>query len=250
MRFFAVTVLGLMMTGPAFSQTIITAPPKDDSPGYRPILVGKGPNALINRIDVQDLVKNGQKNAGVMFCCLVRKNGKIGWSGTYRATPDSKLLEEELKKRLEPTANLKFIPAIYNGRPVEAIYYGTVIFTMKDNKPRLRIFSNQETAELEKESDFIGPQPFLGDGSQFSGLHYPPISEAPVGVDGMADIEINVDEKGNLQGIVLAAEEPPFLGLGKAALSDFSKAKFIPAFRDGKPVACQVRLPVYYKAAE
>lgn len=247
MRFLALSVLSLMMIGPAFSQTIITAPPKGDSPDYRPILLGKGPNALINQIDIQDLAKNGQKNAGVMFCCLVKKDGEIGWSGTYRGTPDSKLLQQELQKRLGPAFNMKFIPAIYDGRPVDAIYYGTVIFAMKDNKPRLRIFSNQETAELEKESDFIGPQPFLGGGSQFHGLHYPPESEAPVYVEGVADIQIKVDEKGNLQGIILAAEEPPYLGFGRAALADFNKAKFIPAFRDGKPVACQVRLPVYYK---
>ena len=247
MRFFAVTVLGLLMTGPAFSQTIITAPPKGDSPDYRPILLGRGPNALINRIDVQDLVKKGQKNAGIMFCCLVKKNGEMTWSGTYRGTPDSKVLEQELQKLLGPASNLKFIPAIYNGHPVDAVYFGTVIFAIKDNKPHLRIFSNQETAELERESDFIGPQPFFGYDSEFRGLHYPPESEAPVSVEGVADIQMSVDEKGNLQRIALVAEEPPLLGFGNAVLSDFRKAKFIPAFRDGKPVACQVRLPVYYK---
>ncbi len=31
-------------------------------PTYRPVLLGKGPNSLIDRIDTQDLVKKGQKD--------------------------------------------------------------------------------------------------------------------------------------------------------------------------------------------
>jgi hypothetical protein len=43
------------------------------------------------------------------------------------------------------------------------------------------------------------------------------------------------------------SEEPPLLGFGTAALSDFGDAKFIPAFRNGKPVESNVKIPVYYK---
>jgi Gram-negative bacterial TonB protein C-terminal len=247
MRFLTLSVFSLMTIHAVFSQTIMISPAKSNSPEYRPVLLGNGPNALINRIDVQDLVKKGQKDAAIMFTCTISKDGEIAWSGTYRGTPDSKLLEQELQKRLAPASDMKFIPAIYNGHPVDAIYYGTVIFAMVNGEPRLRIFSNQEATELERESDFIGPQPFFGEESKFDGLHYPSKSDAPVRLDGVAEIQINVDAKGNLQGIALAKEEPPFLGFGDAAVYDFSKAKFIPAFRDGKPVACQVRLPVYYK---
>jgi hypothetical protein len=45
-------------------------------------------------------------------------------------------------------------------------------------------------------------------------------------------------------------EDPPLLGFGDAARTDFANAKFIPAFRDGKPGACEVVLPVYYVAPE
>ena len=31
-----------------------------------------------------------------------------------------------------------------------------------------------------------------------------------------------------------------------AAFEDMSKAKFIPAFRNGKPVACDVKIQIYY----
>ena len=45
------------------------------------------------------------------------------------------------------------------------------------------------------------------------------------------------------------SEQPPFIGLGDAAFNDMKKARFIPAFRDGKPVACDVKIPVYYKGS-
>ena len=43
------------------------------------------------------------------------------------------------------------------------------------------------------------------------------------------------------------SEEPPLLGFGDAALTDFDGAKFIPAFRNGQPVESNVKIPVYYK---
>jgi len=148
---------------------------------------------------------------------------------------------------LSAAANPKFIPAIFNHVPVDAIYYGTVIFAIVDGKPRLRVFSNQERAELAKENDFIGPQPFRGGDSKFSGFHYPTNETAPVAVDGSAEIEVKVDAAGNLQELNLVSEQPPFLGFGDAAFEDVKRAKFIPAFRNGKPVACDVKIPVYYK---
>src|SRR5262249_50301302 len=159
-------------------------------------------------------------------------------------TADSKALEQELLKRLSAAANPKFVPAVFNHLPVDAIYYGTVTFMIADGKPRLRIFSNQEREELAKESDFIGPQPFWGGESKFAGFHYPTRDTAPVQVDGSAELELKVDASGNLQDLKLLSEQPPFLGFGEVAFTDLSKAKFVPAFRNGKPVACDVKLPV------
>jgi TonB family protein len=216
---------------------------------YRPVLIGQASNALINRIDEHDLVRKGQKDALVMFMCAVRKDGGVDWSATYRNTPDSDFLKQELQKRISPASDPRFIPAIYNHQPVDAIYYGTVAFRVVNGKPRLRIFSNQEADELEKEHDFIGPQPFFGNGSGFTGFHYPPADAAHVPVDGMVELKMKIDANGNLQELNAVSENPPLLGFADAALSDFRNAKFIPAFRDGKPVPCEVTLPVFYKAA-
>jgi hypothetical protein len=216
-------------------------------PLYRPILLGSGPNSLINAIDTKSLLEQGQQDAAIMFSCVIRKDGQIIWSGTYRGTKDSQPLEKELQKRLAPAANPKFFPAVFNHQPVDAIYYGTVLFSVVKGKPHLRIYSNQESAELERESDFISPQPFFGPESHFSGLHYPSREDAPVQVSGVVELRLSIDQDGWLKGMDMLTEEPPFLGFGDAALRDFDATRFIPAFRNGKPVACLITMPVYYK---
>ena len=249
MRVFGISaVILLSIVDLGWSQVDIPSSQKANLPMYRPILLGTGPEALINRIDSAGLIKQGQKDAAIMFSCSVKKDGTVLSVSTYRGTPDSKLLEQEVLKKLSAAANPKFIPAIYNRMPVDAIYYGTVTFAIVSDKPRLRIFSNQEREELKKESDFIGPQPFWGGDSKFAGFRYPTNETAPVQVDGAAELELKVDATGTLRDLKLLSEQPPFLGFGDAAFEDMSKAKFVPAFRDGKPAECVVKIPIYYKA--
>ena len=251
MRAFAFSLITwLSIADLALSQESTTpSTPEAQLPMYRPVLLGQGPNALINRIDGRGLISKGQKDALIMFMCAVRKDGGVEWSSIYRGTPDSNFLKQELQKWISPASNPRFIPAVYNHQLVDAIYYGTVTFRVVNGKPRLRIFSNQEADELEKEHDFVGPQPFFGNDSGFTGFHYPPAENVRVQVDGMVELGMKIDANGNLQGIKVVSEEPPFLGFSDAALADFKNAKFIPAFRDGRPVACEVTLPVFYKAA-
>jgi TonB family protein len=249
MRVFGIsTVVLLSIVDLGWSQVDVPSSQNGNLPMYRPIVLGTGPDALINRIDTAGLIQQGQRDAAIMFYCFVKKTGEVLSVSTYRGTPDSKLLEQEILKKLSAAANPKFIPAIYNHMPVDAIYYGTVIFAIVNDKPRLRIFSNQEREELKKESDFIGPQPLWGGDSKFNGFHYPSRESAPVDVDGSAELALKVDATGTLQDLKLLSEQPPFLGFGDAAFEDMSKAKFIPAFRNGKPVACEVKIPIYYKA--
>jgi TonB family protein len=217
--------------------------PASKLPKFRPALIGTGPNSLINTIDTADLVKRSQKEAAVMFSCLVAPTGEIVNSGAYRGTVGSELLEQELLKRL---ATAKFIPAIHNHQPVIAVFYGTVKFAVVNGKPRLRILANQQLSEVDKETDFIDPQPYVGQDSKFTGLHYPETGST-VALTGVVELALNVDATGNLTNLQVLSEQPPLLGFGNAALSDFSGAKFIPAFRDGKPVECNVKIPVYYK---
>jgi len=248
MRLGIFCIIGLLLgVDLASSQTPKTASPSPSPrptlPELRPALIGTGPDSLINRIDTADLIKKGQKDAAVMFSCLVAPTGNIVRSGAYRGTRGSELLEQELLKRL---ANERFIPAIHNHQPVIAIFYGTVRFAVVNGKPRLRIFANQQLDQLDKESDFIDPQPYVGQDSKFTGLHYPDTG-SNVAVTGVVELALNVDARGNLQSMQVLSEEPPLLGFGDAAISDFTGAKFIPAFRNGQPVESTVKIPVYYK---
>ena len=219
------------------------ASPSGELPRYRPALLGTGPNSVINRIDTQDLIKKGQKDGSIMFCCSVKKTGEIANTWTYRGTPGSTLLEQELVKRLDQAV---FVPAIYNREFVHVLFYGTVTFSIVNGKPRLRIFANQEAVELKKESDFIGPQPFVGRDSKFEGLHFPDdVVGAPV--SGLVELAMKVDADGNLKELRVVSEDPPLVGFRRAASEDFRVAKFIPAFRDGKPTECSITLPVYYE---
>src|SRR5947209_11707160 len=190
MRVFAITALLLLsIVDLGWSQVDVRSSQTEKLPMFRPILLGTGPDSLVNRIDTSALMQQGQKDAAIMFSCSVKKDGAVASVSTYRGTPDSKLLEQEVLKKLSIVANPKFIPAVYNHFPVDAIYYATVTFMVANGKPRLRIFSNQDRDELKKEADFISPQPFRGGDSKFTGFHYPSRDETPVTVDGSAELE-------------------------------------------------------------
>jgi len=244
-----VTVIFVASVGIAASQTIDIGTGKGPDIKYRPILIGNGPDALINKIDTAELIKQGQQKGAVMFICLVSQTGVVTWARTYGAGGDVRFLEKELQRQLSAAANPHFIPGIYDHLPVDALYFGTVTFAVVNGKPRLRIFSNQQAEEVSKESDFIGPQPVLGGLSKFVGFEYPSIvAHRAALVDGFVQVRLNVDETGNLQGLEVIEETPPLIGFGEAAILDLRGAKFIPAFRNGTPVACDVTLPIYYKA--
>src|SRR5436190_17096360 len=240
-----------LVQSPKPEQQATTTPPTtpasqakalDELPRYRPALLGTAPNSLINRIDTQELMKKGQKDGSIMFCCSVRTTGEIVSAWTYRGTPESTLLEEELNKRLSRSV---FIPAIFNQQVVHVLFFGTVTFSVVNGKPRLRIFANQEAEELKKESDFIGPQPFVGRDSKFEGLHYPD-DALRVPISGLVELAMKIDADGNLKDMSVVSEEPPLVGFRRAASEDFRVARFIPAFREGKPTEYSITLPIYY----
>jgi len=246
MRLGTFCIIGLLLIVElASTQTVRVGSPTPTPalPEFRPALLGTGPDSLINKIDTADLIKKGQKDAAVMFSSLVAPTGEVVGSAGYRGTPGSELLEQEVLKRL---STAKFVPAIHNHQPVIAVFYGTVTFANVKGKPRLRIFANQQLEEVKKENDFIDPQPFVGPGSGFTGIHYPDTGTT-VMLTGVVELALEVDAAGNLKNIQVITEAPPYLGFGRAALNDFNGAKFIPAFRNGKPVDSKVTTPVYYK---
>ena len=212
-------------------------------PQFRPALLGLGPTSVVNRIDTAGLIRDGQKDASLYFRCSVDKAGKINNTWIYKKSPDSSLLEKELFRCLDTAL---FVPAVYDHELVNAFFFGAVTFKVINGKPRLRIFANQEAGELEKESDFVGPQPFVGRGSKFEGLHYPNDTITSE-LSGIVELAMKIDATGKLQDLRVVSEYPPLVGFRRAAAEDLRVASFIPAFRDGKPVECNVTLPIYYE---
>src|SRR5437667_10015287 len=88
MRAFAFSLIALLsIVDLVWSQESATPSAQAaELPMFRPALLGQGPNALINRIDEQGLIRNGQKDVLIMFICAVRKASDLGWSAEYRGT--------------------------------------------------------------------------------------------------------------------------------------------------------------------
>lgn len=247
MRFSAGLAISLLAAGFCLGQTIDVRPKVTPAapalPTFQPALVGRGPGALINQIDEQALLKAGLKNAAVMFACTVTKTGVIAGVSKFRSTPDSDALQDELRKKL---GIVHFVPAIYKGAPVDAVFFGTISFMVVNDKPRLRIFSNQDTEDLHAEDDFVAPQLVIGADSSFTGWHYPSSKTAPVEVDGAVSATVDVDENGLLNHITILAEEPPYVGFAAQVSDDLQGVRFIPGFRGGKPVASKSTLTVFF----
>ena len=96
---------------------------------------------------------------------------------------------------------------------------------------------NQEEQELKKGSDFISPQYTNAPGNtKFRRIYWP--AGAP-GHNGVAAVEMHVDELGNVSNPKVVYEYPPNLGFGVAVADPIVDCWFIPAFRNGKIVSCR-----------
>jgi hypothetical protein len=204
-------------------------------PQFRPALLGHHAKSLVNIIDTQGLIKRGQGDGFVMFGCAVSQYGDGYWSRTYRASPNTEILQKEVLDRINQAM---FEPAVYKGGHVAVYLTGSVVFAVRDGKPHLRIFLHQEDGELKKGTDFIAPQwAFAAPGNtKFQGIYYPP--QAP-GRAGVASLQLSVSETGQVQGASVVYEHPPGMGFGTQAVGPIRDAAFIPGFRNGKPVSCQ-----------
>jgi hypothetical protein len=49
----------------------------ENLPEMRPALIGSGPNSLVNLIDTEGLFRKGQRDAWVMFNCVLLGDGNV-----------------------------------------------------------------------------------------------------------------------------------------------------------------------------
>jgi hypothetical protein len=208
---------------------------------FRPALVGNGPNALINLIDTKRLVEKGQRDGMLMFTCWVRVDGRTTYYFTYRTTPGSKLLKEEVGRAI---LRSHFIPAIYNGARTEVVVTGTVVLIMADGKPHLRIYMNVNHDDVAKGNDFVAPQ-LVENSPDWGAIRYNPADykAAVNGKNVWVVLSVTADANGNQKDLKVSAEEPPGFGVGAAAKDVFKIARWIPGYRNGRPVECTFDYP-------
>lgn len=222
-----------VLVGSAFLITLDQDVLAQSSPQFRPALLGHHQKSLINIIDTQMLVKRGQGDGFVMFNCWVSHFGDGSWSRTYRCSPNTELLQKEVLGRIDQA---RFEPAVLKGNRVGVYLMGSVVFAVRNGKPHLRIYLHQDEGELKKGSDFIAPQ-FADDptNSKFEGIYYPP--NAP-GHSGLASVKLSVNDIGQVKAASVTYEHPAGMGFGRQTVGPIRDATFIPAFRNGRAVAC------------
>ena len=203
-------------------------------PEFRPALIGFHNRSLVNLIKTDALMKHGQKDAVLMFSCGVDEMGNAGGARTYRESPNANLLRDEVMARINQA---QFAPAVYHHFHVPVYISGTVNFFIRDGKPHLRIYLNQEEHDLMKGQDFVAPQfACIPGNARFKGIFYPP--QAP-GHPGVASVRLTVDATGKVRGAKTVYEYPPNMHYGAETAGGIMDAAFIPGFRNGKPGPCE-----------
>lgn len=215
-------------------------------PDMRPALVGSGPRSLVNLINTKHLMERGLTHGAMYFMARVDPNGYPAYSKVWGTTNETNALRDEVRERL---AEARFVPAVYNHRRVYAWFYGTLAFSVVDGKPHLRIFANQELPELQKESDFIGPQSIWLPGKIYdtAQLKDPFGSWSTQDKPGVADFLITVDSSGHIKDVRLEHMDPP----DKTQYSDEAiklvrQWLMLPAYRSGRPVDSTTHLKFYF----
>jgi hypothetical protein len=215
----------------------------------RPALVGNGAKSLVNLINTKHVMDRGVKHGALFFMARVDPNGFPSYSKVWGMTKETEPLRDELRERL---AQARFIPAVYNGKNVWAWFYGTLAFSTSDGKPHLRIFANQEMPELQKESDFIAPQPIWLPGKNYDvGQLKDPFGSWWTGdKPGIAYLLMNVDSSGKIKDVQVEKVDPTEASkYGEEAVKRARQWLCLPAYRNGKPVDSVTHLRWYYVPA-
>jgi hypothetical protein len=190
-------------------------------------------------------MERGQKDAVVMFDRVVLAD-RITFAFTTEityASPGSELFQNELVRAINAA---HFTPALVDRKPTQVAFCGAATFSMKDGKPQLRIFANQEPDEIAAGHNFIAPQPIMVAPKRPTIWEKELYNAKVLHKKGAAILSVSVDAAGKPTGVKIVSENPDGFNFGAAAARLTRETKFIPAFRDGKAVACTVKTrPVF-----
>ncbi|HST31347.1 MAG TPA: hypothetical protein VLK27_10975 [Chthoniobacterales bacterium] len=215
-------------------------------PDMRPALVGNGKDSLINMFNPQNVLKRGETHGALYFGCIVAPNGVVEHGNIWGNTDATKALRDELRIKL---SHCRFVPAVYNHRDVYCWFQGTLAFSTIDGKPHVRIFANQQLADLQKESDFITPQMISVPGHiyDFTKVKDPFGGWATDDKPVVADMSLSVDASGKVKDIHLEKVTPPDQQKYAATAVEILKQRtWLPAYRNGRPVDSTTQFRYYF----
>jgi len=209
---------------------------------FRPALLAPGPRSLVNLINAESLMKRGQENGLVMFQCGVSQLGRAYSAITFRGTENTQALSKEFLDQID---RAEFLPAKRDNKPQSVLLHGTLMYAVIDGKPRIRIFLNQEEADLKQGNDFVAPQLILDYGTKLKRIVWPGRAGSN---NGTVAMDYSISATGDITKLRTSYEEPKGLGFASEVIRGTREAPFIPAFRNGRPATCTFTLPFLFKS--
>ena len=203
-------------------------------PQRRPAMIGSGPGSLVNLIDTEELFRKGQRDAWVMFECAVAGDGIAFGSDFFTASPDSRLLKNEVRRRLRRQA--RFTPAVYNHKRTSAWFAGTVVFVVANGRPRLRIYANQDLDEIGRGADFVAPQLIYVPNRPIPEYPKYPTAAKRDDAAGVVKVRHSVDANGKTTNVEVISE-PQGYEVGDYLKKVLPLVDFLPGYRNGNPTA-------------
>ena len=240
-RSFPKTCLMLM----SVASTILSSGVAGQLPDTQPALVGSGPNSLVDLINTQHLMERGVAHGALFFSASISPSGVPSDYEIWGMTKETEPLRDELRTQLY---RARFVPAVYNHQNVFSTFNGTLTFSVIDGKPHLRTFANQELPELQKESDFIAPEPIRIPGHvyDFRTMKDPFGSWDNEDKPGVAEMLLSIDASGHLVDVRLLSVSPNNKSYGDYAVEMMHRRTFLPAYRNGKAVASITHRKFYF----
>jgi hypothetical protein len=214
----------------------------ESPPQLRPALIGSGPGSLVNLIDTQALFLKGQRDAWVMFECGVAGDGIAFGSDFFTSSPDSRLLKNEVRRRLRQT---RFIPAVYNHKRTSAWFAGTVVFVVANGRPRLRIYANQDLDEIGRGADFVAPQFIRVPNKNITDFPKFPTEAGRDYAAGVVKLRHSVDANGKTTDVQVISE-PAGYQVGDFLKKALPLVDFSPGYRNGRATAATYTLTWWF----
>lgn len=179
----------------------------------------------------------------MFFQCVVGASGKVAFNQIFRETPGSKLLKEQVQNAID---TCWFIPAVYNGKRTEVLFDGAVFFAIRDGKPHLRLYCNQNAEDLKAGNDFVAAQLIVATADLPVIAWDPMLQKARKYLqNGAVLLSITVDRNANQKDLRVILEDPSGFGFADATRKLFVRANYIPGFRNGQAAECKFDEPIY-----